>query len=115
MAFKSLCLNSTAKVNVSEILQLVEIKDLLIAPALCHFHGMMEYWNNVLKRKPFLLESGINDPFAIFLTLLMLSIVDYGVKSVSWSKLGIFFSQIGLGALFGLGGGLALAWLVDRV
>jgi hypothetical protein len=36
-------------VNVSEILQLVEIKDLLIASGLCHFHGMMEYWNNVLK------------------------------------------------------------------
>jgi len=30
---------------VSEILQLVEIKDLLMAPGLCHFHGMMEYWN----------------------------------------------------------------------
>jgi transposase InsO family protein len=28
---------------------LVEIKDLLTAPGLCHFHGMMEYWNNVLK------------------------------------------------------------------
>jgi hypothetical protein len=24
---------------------LVEIKDFLIAPGLCHFHGMMEYWN----------------------------------------------------------------------
>jgi transposase InsO family protein len=35
--------------NVLEILQLAEIKDLLIAPGLCHFHGMMEYWNNVLK------------------------------------------------------------------
>jgi uncharacterized protein Usg len=33
----------------SEILQLEEIKDLLIVPGLCHFHGMMEYWNNVLK------------------------------------------------------------------
>ena len=31
--------------NVSEILQLVEIKDPLIAPGLCYFHGMMEYWN----------------------------------------------------------------------
>jgi hypothetical protein len=31
--------------NVSEILQLVEIKVLLIAPGLCHFHGMMECWN----------------------------------------------------------------------
>jgi len=28
--------------NVSEILKFVEIKDLLIAPGLYHFHGMME-------------------------------------------------------------------------
>jgi fatty-acid desaturase len=35
--------------NFSEIVQLVEIKDLLIAPGLCHFHGMREYRNNVLK------------------------------------------------------------------
>ena len=66
-------------------------------------------------KETILLESGINDPFAIFLTLLLLSIVDYGVESIGWSTLGIFFSQIGLGVLFGLGGGLALAWLVNRV
>jgi hypothetical protein len=28
--------------DVSEILQLLEINDLLIAPGLCHVHGMME-------------------------------------------------------------------------
>ena len=66
-------------------------------------------------KETILLESGINDPFAIFLTLLLLSIVDNGIESVGWSTLGIFFSQIGLGTLFGLGGGLALAWLVNRV
>jgi hypothetical protein len=32
-------------INVSGILQFVEIKDLLIAPGLCHSHGMLEYWN----------------------------------------------------------------------
>ena len=30
---------------VSEILQLIEIKYLLMVPGLCHFHGMMECWN----------------------------------------------------------------------
>jgi len=25
---------------------LVEFKDFLIALGLCHFHGLMEYWNN---------------------------------------------------------------------
>jgi hypothetical protein len=33
-------------VNVSEILQLIEIKNLLIAPGLCRFHGMLECWNS---------------------------------------------------------------------
>lgn len=28
--------------DVSEILQLLEMKDLLMVPSLCHFHGMME-------------------------------------------------------------------------
>ena len=36
--------------SVWEFLQLIEIKDLLIVPSSCHFHGMMEYWNNVLKK-----------------------------------------------------------------
>jgi cell volume regulation protein A len=66
-------------------------------------------------KETILLESGINDPFAIFLTLLLLSIVDYGVESVGWPTLGIFASQIGLGTVFGLGGGLGLVWLINRI
>lgn len=45
-------------------------------------------------KETILLESGVNDPIAIFLTILVLSIVDYGIESVGWSTLGIFFSQI---------------------
>jgi len=33
------------QLNVSEILQLFEIKDLLIALGLCHQNGRMECWN----------------------------------------------------------------------
>ncbi len=66
-------------------------------------------------KETILLESGINDPFAIFLTLLLLSIVDHGIESIGWPTLGIFFAQIGLGTLFGLGGGFALTWLVNRI
>jgi cell volume regulation protein A len=66
-------------------------------------------------KETILLESGINDPFAIFFTLLLLSVVDQGVESVGWPMLGIFCSQIGLGTLFGLGGGFGLAWLVNRI
>ena len=31
--------------DVSKIIQLVEIKDFLIAPGLCHQNGRMECWN----------------------------------------------------------------------
>jgi cell volume regulation protein A len=66
-------------------------------------------------KETILLESGVNDPFAIFLTLLMLSIVDYGVESLGWGTVRTFFSQLGLGSVLGVAGGFALAELVNRV
>ena len=66
-------------------------------------------------KETILIESGLNDPFAIFLTLVFVSIVDFGVESLGWSTAIIFVSQIGLGALFGIAGGYCLAWLVNRV
>ena len=66
-------------------------------------------------KESILLESGINDPSAIFLTILFLSIVDNGVDSIGWSTLTIFFAQLGLGAGFGFLGGLILSVLVNRV
>ena len=32
--------------SMSEILQLIEIKELLVVTYLCNAHGMMEWWNN---------------------------------------------------------------------
>ena len=66
-------------------------------------------------KETLLLESGLNDPIAIFLTLLLLGIVDHGTGSLGWSTLGILFSQLGLGAVLGVGGGFALSWTVNRV
>ncbi len=66
-------------------------------------------------KESILLESGINDPSAIFLTILFLSIVDNGVDSIGWSTLTIFFAQLGLGTVSGFLGGLVLAFLVNRV
>jgi cell volume regulation protein A len=62
-------------------------------------------------------ESGLNDPMAIFLTLTLVAIVDAGggVESLSWALAGSFAQQIGIGALAGLAGGLALGLLVDRL
>ena len=66
-------------------------------------------------KETILIESGLNDPFAIFLTIVFVSIVDQGSSSVGWPTVMIFLSQIGLGALFGLGGGFALVGLLNRV
>jgi cell volume regulation protein A len=66
-------------------------------------------------KETILVESGLNDPFAIFLTIALVSIVDFGIDSLGWPMVVTFFSQIGLGALFGIGGGFALAWLVNRI
>jgi cell volume regulation protein A len=66
-------------------------------------------------KETILIESGLNDPFAIFLTLVFVSVVDFGAESLGWPTAFIFFSQMGLGVLFGIVGGFALAWLVNRV
>lgn len=59
-------------------------------------------------------ESGSNDPMAVFLTVALIALVTGQVSSgpgVLW----LFVQQMGIGALVGLLGGRALAWLVDRV
>jgi cell volume regulation protein A len=66
-------------------------------------------------KETILIESGLNDPFAIFLTLMFVSIVDFGVGSLGWSTVGIFMAQMGFGGLFGIAGGFGIAWLVNRV
>ena len=61
------------------------------------------------------IESGCNDPMAVFLTLVFVAAVQAGAESVDASIIGDFFYQFGLGAVIGLGGGRALAWLISRV
>lgn len=69
-------------------------------------------------RETILVESGINDPMAIFLTVTVVGIVDAGASldagslpDLAWE----FGQQLGLGAVAGLGGGYLLAWLAGRV
>lgn len=66
-------------------------------------------------KETILLESGINDPVAIFLTMVFVSIVDFGFESLGWSTAGILVSQLGLGVVFGVGGGFALAWMMNHI
>lgn len=65
--------------------------------------------------KPLLeLESGSNDPMAVFLTI---GLVEHLLNpSLSWMSLGwLFVFQMGLGAAFGYAFGKAMAYLLNRI
>ena len=61
------------------------------------------------------IESGCNDPMAVFLTLSLIHIVGGDQHAPGWSLLGHFVQQFGLGAFAGIGGGRLLVWLINRV
>src|SRR5690554_5999311 len=61
------------------------------------------------------IESASNDPMAIFLTITLVEMLASGQTAFSWSFLGLLVQQFGIGGLCGLGGGLAIAWLVNRM
>ncbi len=60
-------------------------------------------------------ESGLNDPMAIFLTIVFVGLVDSGADRLSWDVLQTFAMQLGIGGVAGIVGGLGLAWLLDRL
>lgn len=60
------------------------------------------------------LESGSNDPMAIFLTLSFITLVQDPAASWWW-LVPTFFQQMLLGAAIGLGTGWAMVWLVNRI
>jgi cell volume regulation protein A len=61
------------------------------------------------------IESGCNDPMAVFLTLVFIEVVRAGDHSLGWSMLWAFAWQFGLGGLAGIVGGRVLVWLLNRV
>ncbi|WP_172143454.1 MULTISPECIES: potassium/proton antiporter [Pseudomonas] len=61
------------------------------------------------------IESGSNDPMAVFLTVTLIAMLASGQDGLSWSLLLQLFQQFGIGALFGLGGGWLLLNLVNRM
>ena len=61
------------------------------------------------------IESGCNDPMAVFLTLSLISIIGADRSaSIGW-LLAHFVQQFGLGALAGIGGGKLLVVIINRV
>ena len=61
-------------------------------------------------------ESGSNDPMAVFLTISLVELIILGGgENIALELLQRFILQIGLGGVFGLAGGYALVWMINRV
>ncbi|AHK79048.1 sodium:proton exchanger [Ectothiorhodospira haloalkaliphila] len=61
------------------------------------------------------IESGSNDPMAIFLTIAFIEVIVGDHGNMGLTVLWEFVKQMGLGAVVGLAGGLGLAWLINRL
>jgi cell volume regulation protein A len=61
------------------------------------------------------IESGSNDPMAIFLTVALLELLAAGRTSLEPSMALSLVMQFGIGAALGLGGGRLLVWLINRL
>ncbi|MEX0619761.1 MAG: potassium/proton antiporter [Pseudohongiellaceae bacterium] len=61
------------------------------------------------------IESGSNDPMAIFLTMLLVSVLQVEGQTLGWSMLAEFASQMGLGMATGLAAGYAFTMLAPRL
>lgn len=61
------------------------------------------------------IESGTNDPVAMFLTIVLTELVMAGFWAPGWSVILQFAQQATIGAAFGVAGGFAMVWLLNRV
>jgi cell volume regulation protein A len=61
------------------------------------------------------IESGINDPMAVFLTVACVELIRSGSGSLDWGIAGEFVREMAGGAMVGGLGGYALLWLINRI
>jgi potassium/hydrogen antiporter len=61
------------------------------------------------------IESGSNDPMAVFLTIVLVEALLAGQTRLGWDVVWVFVVQMGLGAAFGLAGGRLLSLVINRM
>ncbi len=61
------------------------------------------------------IESGSNDPMAVFLTIVLVEALLAGQTRLGWDVVWVFVVQMGLGAVFGLAGGRLLSLVINRM
>lgn len=61
------------------------------------------------------IESGTNDPVAVFLTIVLVELILAESVTPGWQVLGTLLTQGVIGAAAGVSGGLAVSWVLNRV